>query len=493
MVRSRRWLTVGVALGLFVGTARSAWAVPTFARKYKTSCATCHKAFPTLNAVGEAFRLNGFKFTDDELYRKREPVEMGDEAYKRLWPKSLWPSDIPLDLPLAVIVRSDFEIDTGGTKDARTNFAFPRNTKLLGAGAFGDNISFFAEIQFDRSGGGHGGGGHGDDMEEPATATAVEGWVQFEDLFGRENLFNIRVGSIGMHELGLFTARNHNRMTVNTYLYSSWSVPSPHHEDIEPLLDPLVGAEGSLESNAFSFMLHAQPGIELNGFGKRWRYALGVLNGNGDEFEDNNSDKDVYFQFAFKFGGLGFDGSGAATKEGELPTAGGDQPWHDDGLTLSVFGYRGVGQVLAKGDAGEVDDKDIFWRLGVGAEGRYKDLTVRTGVVLGENDDPYGPLTTDSVGSTAWFVEADYFVYPWLIPTVRYETLKLDMPSGIDGIQEDQDRQRVIVGFKALLRANVSLTVEGRFHVEDERFTKAETKAGRNDDDQIVFSVQIGF
>ena len=40
---------------------RDAAAIPAFARKYKTSCMTCHAPFPTLTAVGEAFRLNGYR------------------------------------------------------------------------------------------------------------------------------------------------------------------------------------------------------------------------------------------------------------------------------------------------------------------------------------------------------------------------------------------------------------------------------------------------
>ena len=63
--------------------ADEAGAMPVFARKYRTSCMTCHEAFPRRNAVGEAFRLNGFRFEDDEIYCKEPPVEMGDEAYKR--------------------------------------------------------------------------------------------------------------------------------------------------------------------------------------------------------------------------------------------------------------------------------------------------------------------------------------------------------------------------------------------------------------------------
>ena len=48
---------------LVLGSAR---AIPAFSRKYKTSCNTCHVAFPMLNDFGEAFRRNGFQFPQDD-------------------------------------------------------------------------------------------------------------------------------------------------------------------------------------------------------------------------------------------------------------------------------------------------------------------------------------------------------------------------------------------------------------------------------------------
>ena len=35
-------------------------AIPAFARKYRTTCATCHAPFPRLTPFGETFAGNGF-------------------------------------------------------------------------------------------------------------------------------------------------------------------------------------------------------------------------------------------------------------------------------------------------------------------------------------------------------------------------------------------------------------------------------------------------
>lgn len=455
---------------------KEAHTLPAFARKYQTSCATCHEAYPRLNGVGEAFRLNGYKFVDDELYIKDEPVEMADEAYKKVWPKAIWPSGIPGLPPISVLFQSQLKFDIGGTEDSRTDFDFPNNAKILGAGVFGDKMSFFVELNFSKGGGGHGGDGHGDGEEE-GTETDIEGWLQFEDVLGPENMFNIRVGTVGMQEMGLFTARDHNRFTDNPYLYSSWSIPEP---------------EGSFFSftETNDFIVHAQPGIEINGFGERWRYAVGVVNGNGESGNDNNSDKDFYTQLAYKFGGLAFDGSGIGDAEGNLPSS---EAWRDDSLTLSLFGYRGTAliETITFGNRWRGDDD--FWRVGAGFLWRYKDLQLGGGYVLGDNDRPYGVLTHKSVESESWFLETSYFVYPWLIPTLRYEELQLDLPRGLIGIQPDQDRKRIVFGTKAMLRANVYLTLEGRFYTKDQRSTRAFPKGDINDKSEVVSTLSFAF
>ena len=65
-------------VSLLLGVASTAHAVPAFARKYQTSCQTCHIVFPKLNAFGEAFRLRGYRLpgeTEDMV--KQPPVSLG--------------------------------------------------------------------------------------------------------------------------------------------------------------------------------------------------------------------------------------------------------------------------------------------------------------------------------------------------------------------------------------------------------------------------------
>ena len=53
-----RWFALACFLAVL---GRPTQAFPIFARKYETSCQTCHTIFPKLNAFGEAFRLKGYR------------------------------------------------------------------------------------------------------------------------------------------------------------------------------------------------------------------------------------------------------------------------------------------------------------------------------------------------------------------------------------------------------------------------------------------------
>jgi hypothetical protein len=445
-----------VVLGLTSMMSQSASAIPAWARKYNTSCSTCHEAFPRLNAVGEAFRMNGYRFPDD-MYVKEEKAVLGQDAYKKVWPEAIWPSDIPGLPPVAFRMRGDWEFPVGGPRGrtASNNFNFPAETDILAGGSMGDNLSFFMEVAFE-------------DGE-----TSAMGWLQFQSVIGPENLFNFKAGDVGKHELGLLTARTENALTVTDYLYSSWQMPYP-----DATFD---------NTNAF-MVANAQPGLELNGLGSRWRYAAGVVNGNDGSTHDNNSQKDVYLQTAWKFGGMGFDGStGGAKAEGAAPPVAG----RDDSFIVSLFGYDGTALVTPTGGP---DSEDRFWRLGLGGKWYYSSFALGAGYAFGTNNDPYGSLASQSVDSKSWFVETEYVFYPWLIPSLRFETLSLDLPKNNGfGLQPQQDQQRFVASITALVRANVKVVLEGIFYVQNEVNSKQTPSQGTNNDDAVLIHLDFAF
>jgi hypothetical protein len=400
----------------------NAEAIPVFTRKYKTSCITCHAPFPRLTAFGEAFRLNGFKIPeDDELYVKDQPVSLGAEAYKKVFPEAVWPSDIPGMPPISILATGEVDWDTGGTEDDRVEFLFPQEIALLAAGTFGDDFSFFTEIEYEK-----------EDQDE--TETNIAAWLMWEDFFSRylgKDHLNIKAGVVGMQDIALPNNRAHNRISRENYLYQ---------EELD---------------------LEEEPGFEINGFGQHWRYFLGLVDSDLD-----NSDKDPYAGLAFKIGGLGFDGSGQVSEEGGLATTPSGY-WRDDSIRFGVFAYRThVG-----------DDADKFDRIGADARISYKDLELAGGYIYG-NDD------SDNTDKDLWFVEAEYFLFPWWVAYCRFEALSV-------GDADDEDLARFIPGLALLIRANIKATIEGRFFTENE---PAKAAGGdTNDDDRVVFNLAWAF
>src|SRR3990170_7009566 len=93
-----RPIVAGASLAMLVSlSVRPAEAIPAWSRKYQTSCSTCHAVYPKLNHFGKAFRNNGYRFPggEDETATKETPVSLGADAYKKMFPRALWPSDIP--------------------------------------------------------------------------------------------------------------------------------------------------------------------------------------------------------------------------------------------------------------------------------------------------------------------------------------------------------------------------------------------------------------
>lgn len=138
-------------------SSQDASAIPAFARKYGTSCYTCHSGFPTRNAFGEAFRNNGYRWPggEDEDKSKQEQMKLGTEGWKKTFPQSPWPGDIPGYVPLSIWVRGPLVTYTEESTNPAGNLVTKSNlnygTGGLGAaslffgGTMGDNLSAFGQ------------------------------------------------------------------------------------------------------------------------------------------------------------------------------------------------------------------------------------------------------------------------------------------------------------------------------------------------------------
>ena len=126
------------ALIWILGSTPKASAIPTFSRKYQTSCTTCHSDFPELNDFGEAFKKNGFKFPkDDEMFVKEPPVLLGAKAQREAFPKAVWPGEIPGNIPVAFRYSGNFNYNSKQPISQgflpRTDLFVPNTFTLLAA------------------------------------------------------------------------------------------------------------------------------------------------------------------------------------------------------------------------------------------------------------------------------------------------------------------------------------------------------------------------
>lgn len=151
----RKKLTLASLVSLstlpLVMPSNDASAFPVFARKYQTSCYTCHSGFPARNAFGEAFKNNGYRWPggDDEEHARQEQVKLGSDGWKKVFPESPWPGDIPGYAPVSLFVTGGVINYTEGTSatKSRVNWGNMATGNLLFGGTIGDNLSVVAALE----------------------------------------------------------------------------------------------------------------------------------------------------------------------------------------------------------------------------------------------------------------------------------------------------------------------------------------------------------
>jgi hypothetical protein len=119
---------------LATATPRPAEAIPPFARRYETSCGSCHQGhYPRLNAFGRQFRDNGYQLPDgaEDWARAQRTVEPGAPEGRLAVFK-----EVPLSLRGQV-----FGVVSAAPEDPLfTNALF---SFLVGGGTVGEDVSYF--------------------------------------------------------------------------------------------------------------------------------------------------------------------------------------------------------------------------------------------------------------------------------------------------------------------------------------------------------------
>lgn len=429
MITVVAWLLVP---GSLVAAERAAGPIPAFARKYRTTCSTCHAAAPKLNVLGEAFRLNGYRFPEnDALLREEETIPLGAEPWKELWPRAIWPGELPAIPPVSLRIVSDVQWTRDETVDYNWTFRFPNEIYGLAGGNLGSVIGFFIEAEWTPSDG----------------VEVIQAKVPFQDVlpFLPKRAVNLWVGK---QDLYLFTLghRQIDRAARERLLWGNFAVSEL------VLRNPSSGA--SLRSPNELQLRFSQPAIEINGIlGRRLYYGVGLAQGSSDIATDNNDRKDVYYKLRYKLGGLALD---ASYDSGSGPVLGTGGQLFDRAVIFEHFGYFGGFPV-----ADDIDDEHVTF--GFAARWLNGRLDLGAGYVWGENDNPWGLMPARDVEHWSFFVKGEYFVFPWLLGSLKFELLETSVSDElrVAGFTEGSfDRTRIAPGLIALIRQNVRSVVE---------------------------------
>jgi hypothetical protein len=379
-------------------------AIPAFARKYQTSCSTCHYAYPRLNGFGRAFFNNGLRYPGgDAAVIKDTPVELGAEGNKRAFPKAIWPGDVS-GLPVfsvRAIGRFTYAPDAGAG-EAKSTFEIPHEVEVLYGGTIGDAFSYFGEVELEN--------------EDNAIEFAFPFYFQWDHRPG----FHVRLGEIAVDPTpdGRRLGRGHYNVASLRNRTGTWRFRD--------------GQSG----------LSAWGGVNGPGGRGGFRYEAGVVNGQG--ISDANSDKDFFAIGTYKIGGLGEIGG----TEGQEAASTGF--WIDDQVKLGGFAY--LGQATA-----DTTNED-FKVFGATGELWYSNLTV-LGAAASMKSEIAGRADRTSL---TWYLEGDYVLYPWLIAFGRYEFTDRDTDA------DTPEAQKTLVpGALFMARANVRIAVEYQLPLDD--------------------------
>jgi hypothetical protein len=358
-----------------------AQAIPAFARKYGTSCQTCHTVYPKLTPFGEAFRRNGFRFPGvDSDYVKQDTITLAPKT------ATSDPTTLTAIPPLAFGFNGQaiFHPDKNTSGAAADNHAQANLSGLVEeahvwtGGTLNDKVSYFGEVTLSAD---------GVDVEHAQ--------VYFNDLLGPQHALNVRVGR-GFANVSSF---------------------GPHSSFLADALMPPSGvaALNGAAGGGWTIGDHYN-GVEASGVvGGRLDYNAGWNAGTG---ADLRSAEDVYGHVGYKIGGMRLDGEGATNATNAA------RPWEETAVTLDAFAYHALSSADF-GDAGIV--LDTINTVGGGIRVQFGSLELNSGLVI-ENHKRAEPGLT-SASYLSQYNELSYIVVPWLVPAVRFEYSKLSPDS----------------------------------------------------------------
>ena len=424
MIRNLLRVAAALAAAGVVFSASSTQAIPAFARKYGTSCVTCHTVYPRLTPFGEAFRRNGYLFPGiDSDFIKQETVAMGQDAAKKAFPNAVWPSWVPSIPGLAFGANGTLITHpTKGSESARADngaqFSLDNlieEAHIFGGWSIDDSTTLWFEGTFTAD-----------------AANLERAQILFNSLVGPKHAVNLVVGR-GVPTLSSFGPHS---SYVSDNQFVTFAVPG------------IYGSEDAGWQLADNFNQ-----IEVNSV-LMGRVELGVgMNAGSHSPSAIRPTENIYGHVGVKFGGMRLDGEGST---GSTNVA---APWAETAIPLHGFASHANSQFTNVIDGGA--SQDISNAYGIGARFQLDSLELNVEGYLDKHDHATGVPGPDgrpgAVDVKVGWAELSYILYPWLVPAVRVEHVILDPSNG--GISTNWTHIRP--GVAILVRPNVKFTVYG--------------------------------
>ena len=361
-----RFLVVVAALAAF-----PAGAVPYFARKYETSCNTCHVAQPKLNDFGIAFRNNGYEWPggEDEM-TKQKPVVLSAPANKEAFPDAVWPSWLPASIPLSLFINESLGISEKKYTNWVTPASLGNNFSLAAAGAISSGVAMHALIGVSTSPG------------SPSASVSLP--LAFARFRVYKEFLSVRAGKLSPD---IFSMPSQN-ISGGYWVYSR-----------------RVGKTST----------SGRQGVELSSITLKGRLrTIAGAAGSDGQFGNN---WDGWAHASYKIGGLRYDGVEEGQEEATT-AADAMHPWRDNSLQLGASIYNGQ-STFAPTPTAKTTLTDYFTHYGVDLDLWAGDANILLAYVTGPHTK-LGPGVPH-----AWVhtldAEVDYVVYPWFIPTLLFE------------------------------------------------------------------------
>jgi hypothetical protein len=434
-------------------------AIPSWARKYQVSCYMCHSGMPQRNAVGEAFKNNGYRMpaNAEEAFTKQKNIKIGTAD----WAKGVaapvegsFPQFDPLSVVLTGNIASYKEASytPAGvlSKKEELNYNAPNTAALFFGATIGDNISIFGEVlgfgssttEVDK-----------DVDKDASTTTTINGSVDTQVQCNVRAVYQFSPGF--------------NLALGNNFSNASWNGVS---------VGGVVNVSGVLPAPGTYAEINYTKG-ETGGFSITAGASMAAKTTTPIVATKNKLDDILYLRGKVKLFGAGLL-SGANGEFGNKYNGLDNQVTLGAGLSYSKNYYTepadaATGITPTTGFTGGYAGETLVY--GGDVQGVYNDFLV--GAAYSRDRD----LKLNNVK-----IEAGYYIYPWLFAKVAYSDLAASSKKGT----YDEHQPTIAPALAWYIAPNVSLTSTYTIFTK-ERATNAYT--GNTNQNTFALAVRAGF